>query len=419
MAMAMEFEFTSRGRESAEPAASTLVHHPNNFCKFSSSDQTSLYVPITLFYPRRKRASQAATFAVENSQLVKQSLAQILSRIFSNIDEVCSRNFEDEIYYVEARVKCHISKFLRGPNCSVIQQFLPSFASLDGVRQPLAMIQMNLFDCGGIAIGARFSHLILEQIDIGTFLKDWATIARGSCGNETCHGFTPDYPLPYHEISLQTELNVTRGISSWPNLSKERGTTRRVVFDSEAIASLKTITTSSKVPNPTSVEAISALIWKCIMAASRSKSGVSKPSLFTLSTKSRKTAAALCNNESSADLDSLVHELRVAIRKASGCFPEKLQDDINEYVKPSNGMNCIGCNSWWNSGLYEVEFGWGRPAWVTSVGYSKSEPLYMTNVVLIETRWGDGVEAWVTLDEQEMSMLETNKELLTFATVTF
>ena len=41
----------------------------------------------------------------------------------------------------------------------------------------------------------------------------------------------------------------------------------------------------------------------------------------------------------------------------------------------------------------------------------------MNLVILANTRLGDGIEAWVTLDEQEMARLECNPELLTFASL--
>ena len=41
----------------------------------------------------------------------------------------------------------------------------------------------------------------------------------------------------------------------------------------------------------------------------------------------------------------------------------------------------------------------------------------MNLVILADTRLGDGIEAWLTLDEQDMARLECNPELLTFASL--
>ena len=66
-------------------------------------------------------------------------------------------------------------------------------------------------------------------------------------------------------------------------------------------------------------------------------------------------------------------------------------------------------------GFDEADFGWGKPIWVGSIGSSGS--LFMNLVILANTRLGDGIEAWVTLDEQDMARLEFNPKLLTFASL--
>lgn len=48
----------------------------------------------------------------------------------------------------------------------------------------------------------------------------------------------------------------------------------RFVFDAKAIASLREKAASERVPNPTLVETVSGFIWKCMMKASRAKSGI-------------------------------------------------------------------------------------------------------------------------------------------------
>ena len=41
----------------------------------------------------------------------------------------------------------------------------------------------------------------------------------------------------------------------------------------------------------------------------------------------------------------------------------------------------------------------------------------MNLVILADTRLGDGIEAWLTLDEQDMARLEFNPKLLTLASL--
>ncbi|KAH1121472.1 hypothetical protein J1N35_004632 [Gossypium stocksii] len=126
-------------------------------------------------------------------------------------------------------------------------------------------------------------------------------------------------------------------------------------------------------------------------------------------------------------LDNLVCHLRKAIRKADGNFVTALQGDcgwlnFSEYRKQIgkewNGeageIDFIGFTSWCNFGLYEIDFGWGKPTLITCTASTKSEAVFMNTIVLMDTKMGNGIEAWVFLEEQHMVMLEQKQELLAF-----
>ena len=65
--------------------------------------------------------------------------------------------------------------------------------------------------------------------------------------------------------------------------------------------------------------------------------------------------------------------------------------------------------SWANFKLYEPDFGWGRPMWI-----SIDALLFKNFIIFIETRVGSGIEAWVIMDEQDMKVFEHNQELRSF-----
>ena len=72
--------------------------------------------------------------------------------------------------------------------------------------------------------------------------------------------------------------------------------------------------------------------------------------------------------------------------------------------------------SWCKMGFYEIDFGWGKPSWVTGfVGHGY--PMVMNTINLIDTRCGEGIEAWVNLDAEEMEILHGNSELFAFASL--
>ncbi|KAF5729948.1 putative HXXXD-type acyl-transferase family protein [Tripterygium wilfordii] len=81
----------------------------------------------------------------------------------------------------------------------------------------------------------------------------------------------------------------------------------------------------------------------------------------------------------------------------------------------SEGMALVLINSWCNLGVYEVDYGWGKPLWVPFAGVA--EAVADRAISFMDARDNKGVEAWVTLDEQLMSLLEHDEELLSLASV--
>ncbi|KAG5381985.1 hypothetical protein IGI04_033455 [Brassica rapa subsp. trilocularis] len=67
-------------------------------------------------------------------------------------------------------------------------------------------------------------------------------------------------------------------------------------------------------------------------------------------------------------------------------------------------------SSWCRMSFYEADFGWGFPVWVAPGSVDK------TQVVLMDAKDGEGVEAWVTLPETDMAEFEHDDELLVYAT---
>ncbi|KAK6131455.1 hypothetical protein DH2020_034796 [Rehmannia glutinosa] len=113
------------------------------------------------------------------------------------------------------------------------------------------------------------------------------------------------------------------------------------------------------------------------------------------------------------------------VSKIDGEFVKKIRGDegsetMHKCLKEIEEFGCkdvdhFGFTSWCNLGFYDVDFGFGKPVWVSSI--DASGPFFMNLAILIDRRCGDGIEAWVTLDEQEMAILESNQEFQTCASL--
>ena len=89
--------------------------------------------------------------------------------------------------------------------------------------------------------------------------------------------------------------------------------------------------------------------------------------------------------------------------------------EIGEFGSKEAAVDYLGFSSWCGFGFYEIDFGWGKPIWVSS--FAVNAPVFMNLIILMETRLGDGIEAWVTLDQQEMDIMEHDQELMAFISV--
>ncbi|OWM70592.1 hypothetical protein CDL15_Pgr014265 [Punica granatum] len=116
--------------------------------------------------------------------------------------------------------------------------------------------------------------------------------------------------------------------------------------------------------------------------------------------------------------------MREAISKVDSDFVLGLRQDRNLIASSlgevgrlvcNDGVDIILCSSWCKLGFYDADFGWGMPIWVSSIGMCKS--VFLNLIYLVDTRSGNGIEAWVTLDEQEMALLEEDPELRAFASM--
>ncbi|KAI5332717.1 hypothetical protein L3X38_022846 [Prunus dulcis] len=173
----MEFEIIKR--ETIKPSSPT-PHYLRNF-KLSLLDQLGpvAYEPLVLFYPKNGIATPE-----KSVWIIKKSLSETLTRFYplagrikGNISIDCNDHGVD---YVEARVSGLLSTFLSKPDAQTLRKLLPVDAeSPEAGRGPLLLVQANVFDCGGLAIGVCMSHKLADAASLSTFIMAWSATALG------------------------------------------------------------------------------------------------------------------------------------------------------------------------------------------------------------------------------------------------
>ncbi|KAJ4710092.1 Vinorine synthase-like [Melia azedarach] len=330
--------------------------------------------------------------------------------------------------YVEARVNCRLSDILEQPDAFVLRSFLPvEIESIEAETGSLLFVQANFFDCGGVALGVCISHKIGDAATLSTVINSWANAAV-------------DYPGPNSAASpLFMASSIFPPLNSripTMNLVRDKYVTRRYVFGSLNISAIKAQATSATVRQPTRVEAVTALIWKCMINITKSTKPFAKLSLMSHSVDLRKRVEpplpensignivgmffAAHSTEMETDLPALVSKLR----KAKWEFNKNALEIINvekktwlkmcgiENLAEREDIDYCTYTSWCRFPFYEADFGWGKPIWATL-----PNTMLKNLVVLLDSRDGGGIEALVTLSKEDMGLFEREEELFEFAAV--
>lgn len=436
-------------REAIKPYSLTPQHLKT--VKLSLLDQTMLdmYVPVILFYRFTKNSHTVLQNPDEIVSMRLQRLRETLSKTLAlyypfagklrnNLFVECT---DEGVEFVEAKTPAQLSEVLADPDPILLTKFVAAWpeSGIESHGGRLLFVQATIFECRGIAVGLSFSHKLADTCTLCGFIETWAKIANGDHDrlltkpefSQACSIFAPTRAATRTEDSY---INLIHG---------HKSVTRRFVFSAERIGALKRkVAKSEYVRNPTRVEAISALFWKSFLKASalRLSSNAESPprmSIFSQTINFRKrlvpplgentvgnifclaqTAKKECSE--AMDLEILVQKFREGIEEATRNLSAKelvlgyVQKQQRECaaLAESNEAEFYGCTSWCRFGLYEADFGWEKPLWVslTSMGFNNS-------VFLMDSKDGVGIEAWVMLQEQDMTSVERDEELLAFASL--
>ncbi|KAF3962587.1 hypothetical protein CMV_012918 [Castanea mollissima] len=427
----MKVEVEVFSNESIKPSSPTPTHL--RYYQLSFLDQISppVYASFLFFYTKNDAYSKISTDTTKSfSSVLKQSLSDVLTRYYplagrikDNLNVDCN---DEGVLFREAQVKYKLSDIVTNPNPAEFNRFLP--CDIDGTHNLTFAVQVNYFTCGGIAIGACISHKIADGTSFIMFMKNWAATARGQ---------TDIYPQ-FQASTLFPPTSTLSGLKPETGMTKEKLVLKRFVFSSATIETLKEKYTESsdlECPlHPSRVEALSAFIWSRYVAATQEKCGHKKLNLvlFAVNLRTRmdpplsgnffgnifRVATVILSSE---ERIGLVGNLRAAIRKIDNEYVKKLQDHTQhlDFIKEASEkvlkQDIVPFNftSLCRFPIYEMDFGWGNPMWIGRVS------LPFKNVtVFIDTKSGDGIEAWVNLKEEDMAKFESDPELLAYASTT-
>ncbi|CAI0457589.1 unnamed protein product [Linum tenue] len=219
--------------------------------------------------------------------------------------------------------------------------------------------------------------------------------------------------------------------------------TQRLVFTGEAISALKSQLT---IDHPSRTVAIAGLIWKAALDARSRRAPTASAAVSLVNVRPRlKTplpdgcignlywiTTAVAETSGDPGMEHFANRVKESVGRVDGELLEKLAAGVEAHRQFHEQLEGLAASNTTDDsaslykffsilrmGLSQVDFGWGKPSWVTILGFTADDVAPVPNLVCLmeATAGGGAVEAWVSLDEQEMPIFLQHPHLLQYATV--
>lgn len=378
----------------------------------------------TFFFPNN--SSHSNSFS-HNSKLLQTSLSQTLSLFYpfsGRLQDPTGTTIHynnDDVLFIESQTTTTLSELLTNPNFNTLECFLSVPTTKN--KNMLLLLRFTLFSCGSTALTISVTHKIADFNTLVTFLDTWTTVCT------TTKSVSPP------DLTTTSTIFPLREIPEMPasyKPSSKKFPTRRFIFDAYKIEELKRKIKSEIEFHLSRVEIILTLIWKCSISASHSKIQSFNRLILYQDVNLRPhrdpvvpetivgnfvwSFAVTVEEECHMALHEMVKRMsngmKEFIEKEAKTFKEEcgfkvvmesFKDRIESLIgnEKEGSMVIYKCSSWCKFPVLEFDFGCGKPAWSCCVN-----DLVSNVIALMDTKDGDGVEAFVTLDEDDMELFE-------------
>ncbi|WOG93487.1 hypothetical protein DCAR_0312771 [Daucus carota subsp. sativus] len=430
-------------RELIKPYTST----PRSLREYSISliDELAplVNVPTILYYADDLHSTSS------RCEQLKRSLSKVLARFYPFAGRYMKDSFmvdcsDQGAEFVEAMVDVRLDDLVgRGKDLKVemLNHLIPRAIGASGhVTDPLLAVQVSCFACGGWAIGLMTSHKIADMSTTCTFINEWAIAAK-----RILEGFTEDnFPImsPMWNSASFFPGKKMSGLPLGSSTEKENSEDHEIVtkvfsFKNRAISRVreKARLDSSRESLPTRVQSVFGIIGKSIIAIN---AAYTKEYLVIQPVNMReRTIPPISKNQcgnfyllsttqvaaggAGVELHSIVNLLTQTVkREVEKC---KMILSVEGQMSVSDGFHelrrilakpkvaALDFSDWCKFPFYEADFGSGKPVWVSSVNSSVAN-----NVNLYSDKYGEGIEAWVTLNSSDMLKFEQDSSIMEYST---
>ncbi|KAL8255996.1 hypothetical protein R6Q59_031063 [Mikania micrantha] len=423
-------------REIIKPASPTPSQ--SKTYNLSLFDQIAInsHTPIVAFYPNLDQKFQEKTKALELKSSLSKSLTDyypLAGRVKKSDATYVDCN-DEGIEYIEAINDSSLAEFMQRSNHEDLDPLFPNDliwfdahirGDTEGVTCPL-VVQVNRFACGGIAVASTLSHKVGDARSLLNFINHWATVSAKKDTSLTkpqiLHYQTKNIKLP-DILSDKSRVGCVTKSFLFPN---------QKLNDLKAKVTAMTIEAGQPITNPTRVEALSWMLHNRTMAAATKRnSGTFKPSGMLFPTDMRGILAEKLPGTSLGNLNFVIefpttnqndlepHITLGEMRKRKAAFQSipnlDTATEIVSQMSPETALETSKridpyhiYSSLSRFPAYDIDFGWGKPVKVTLGGTVKNV------TVLMPAPDGNGIEAVMCLEKEDMKLVQNDPELLAY-----
>ncbi|KAL7591405.1 hypothetical protein Lser_V15G34264 [Lactuca serriola] len=410
--MAMNVQIVSR--KLVKPCIPTPPNLRNYKIGFQDEVAPPMHVGTVLFFSFNRDNNQK--FAARLEKSLEKTLARLYPLAGRYVREMLAVDCNDEgAEFIHSKADLRLEDILNSQwNGKLIDKLIPSImpGAADQMDVPILATQVNSLLCGGIALGVSISHRIVDAATLSIFLKEWAALNREDDEAEfTGAGFSAPSFFPSHGVEGRKFSK-----DALSNL-----VTKKLSFSESEISNMKAqfvINEKGCTHHLSKVQIVSAIIWKTLVNVDRAIHSHPRDSILIQVLNLRGRTASLIPKDSCGNLvvpfttkssnDETTKGLAYLLSKT-------LKEVLSNYSKMSHENkegqsmflkawseskfmidsipHAVLVSSWCKFPFYEVDFGFGKPMWVSTGCLPGNNA-----VILIDGMGGNGVDAYVCME---------------------
>ncbi|KAH6815969.1 hypothetical protein C2S53_017385 [Perilla frutescens var. hirtella] len=420
-------------RKLIKPHSPTPQNLKNYYISFVDKHMGPMNFAVVLFYD-----SKPQKYNLQLEESLSKTLVHfypLAGRYIKN-DHYVDCN-DEGVEFIEAEaLDVELIDLVAKIDTDQLNDLLPDqyFRIYEASHDPIMSIQATHFPCNGLAIAISVSHRVFDASSLETFIASWSN-ANNPDHNTVGLTITPSFHLP----SLLPYKDHDFGVSSDQFSTEEDYTiiVKRFVFNEEALTRLrskiKPISTNGYTISR--VRVVCAVITKAMINLDRAKHSISRDFVITQPINMRERTIPpqpkhACGNFSIPSLTRCVaaeEAKEIGIQELVDVIGEDVRNCIADYaeivspdrdgrdtiIKTINlikeawmlGKHVVIFSDWSKFGFYKADFGFGKPIW-TSIGPQRR---FSGTTLLMSDREGDGIEAWVHLNQDDMHLFEQDE----------